>query len=312
MYDIDMLKFNTLLIPGIMMLALNLKCSAPEIDSGSELPVINATNSQFNQYWYAGKAEITSYRLKQARYGEVHDGEAVLVFVTEPFSKSDQVKLDYADQAGNDKMTVLKLNYTKKFNTGIYPYSMMLSVFTPVDTYNYQYTPKVTASIQEWCGQVYTQMNLEKSKYQINAYSYFQQEGDKSFSSPKGFLEDEIFNRIRVDYKSLPQGEFELIPGLFFTRLEHENLKIQPASARLQEGDGIITYSVQFKKADRKLEVTFNKVFPHNILGWTESYKAGGQVLTTTAKAKKSVFIDYWTRNNVSDTYLRDSLDLQF
>ena len=53
-----------------------------------------AYSQAFRDYWYDGKAEITSYALQQARYGELHTGEAVLVFVTEPFSKSKQVKLD--------------------------------------------------------------------------------------------------------------------------------------------------------------------------------------------------------------------------
>ncbi|MEM7108413.1 MAG: hypothetical protein AAF519_09320 [Bacteroidota bacterium] len=309
----NLLKIKKFIAYNIIFIVINLACSSPAVDHGPDLPVVSATNSQFNSYWYAGKAEITSYTLKQTRYGEVHDGEAVLIFVTEPFSKSDQVKLDYPGQAGEDKMTVLKLNYTKKFNTGIYPYSMMLSAFTPVDTYNYKYTPKVTASIQEWCGQVYTQMNLTKNKYQINAYSYFQQEGDQTFSSPQGFVEDEIFNRIRIDHKSLPTGEFEMMPGLFFTRLKHENLKMQPVKAELQEKGKMITYSFEFKNDDRRLEVIFNKDFPHNILEWTETFKGrGNQTFTTTAKAKKSVFIDYWTKNSVSDTYLRDSLDLRF
>ncbi|MEM9856812.1 MAG: hypothetical protein AAF843_05635 [Bacteroidota bacterium] len=309
----DKLKFKGFLIPGAVLMMFAWGCNSPKSDQKPELPVVNATNSQFNQYWYAGKAEITSYELKQSRYGEVHNGEAVLIFVTEPFSKSDQVKLDYPGQAGDDKTTVLKLNYTKNFNTGIYPYSMMLSAFTPVDTYNYKYTPKVTASIQEWCGQVYTQMNLNKNKYQINAYSYFQQEGDKSFASPAGFIEDEIFNRIRLDHKSLPVGEFELIPGLFFTRLKHKNLNMQSVKAALTEQGETIIYSVKFKKDNRKLEITFNSSFPHNIIEWTETFQNGsGQQLTTTAKAKKSVLIDYWTKNSTSDTYLRDSLDLQF
>ena len=39
----------------------------------------------FGDYWYQGEAEITSYELEQARYGSMHDGEAVLIFVTERF-----------------------------------------------------------------------------------------------------------------------------------------------------------------------------------------------------------------------------------
>ena len=37
----------------------------------------------FNAYWYTGLAEITSYSLEQARYGEIHKGSAVLIFVSE-------------------------------------------------------------------------------------------------------------------------------------------------------------------------------------------------------------------------------------
>ncbi len=40
----------------------------------------------FKQTWYAGKAELSTYNLQQARYGEIRNGEAVLIFVTEDFS----------------------------------------------------------------------------------------------------------------------------------------------------------------------------------------------------------------------------------
>ena len=68
----------------------------------------------FNGYWYAGEAEITSYTLEQARYGETHKGTSVLVYVTEPFSKSKQVKLDNWRDQSEDNVSVLKLNMTRK------------------------------------------------------------------------------------------------------------------------------------------------------------------------------------------------------
>jgi len=55
--------------------------------------------------------------LEQARYGEIHKGRAVTIFVTEPFSKSKQVKLDDYKAAGDDRANVMKLNMTKNFNT---------------------------------------------------------------------------------------------------------------------------------------------------------------------------------------------------
>ena len=78
-------------------------------------------STAFKKYWYAGKAEITSYKLEQARYGELRNGKAVLIYVTEPFSADKQVK---ADQNAPSNISVLKLNSTKKFLTGIYPYSI--------------------------------------------------------------------------------------------------------------------------------------------------------------------------------------------
>ena len=45
------------------------------------IPALPAwAGEEFNAYWYAGKAEITSYSLQQARYGELRDGHAVLIF----------------------------------------------------------------------------------------------------------------------------------------------------------------------------------------------------------------------------------------
>ncbi len=73
---------------------------------------------EFKDYWYAGKAEISSYQLKQARYGETREGNAVLIYVTEDFLPDAQVK---ADNQNESNVPVLKLNATKKFNTGNYP-----------------------------------------------------------------------------------------------------------------------------------------------------------------------------------------------
>lgn len=110
----------------------------------------------FDDYWYTQGAEITRYRLEQVRYGEIHEGDAVLIFVTEGFLPDKQVKAnhpEYHDQV----IPILKLIFTKKFYTGIYPYSLMSSIFTPIDIIQYPHTLKVTASTQEWCGQVYSQ-----------------------------------------------------------------------------------------------------------------------------------------------------------
>ena len=113
-------------------------------ESGEALPDPRPVSPEFKKYWYAGVAELTSYSLSQARYGELHDGHAVLVYVTEPFDPVGQVK---ADRPDSTSVSVLKLNRSKKFLTGIYPYSIMSSIFYPVA--DNQHALKLSTSVQE-------------------------------------------------------------------------------------------------------------------------------------------------------------------
>src|SRR5688572_24130493 len=68
---------------------------------------------QFRDYWHAGKAEVSSYVLKQSRYGETRNGKAVLIFVTEDLSRKLHVKLD--DPTAGRKVNVMKMNFMKNF-----------------------------------------------------------------------------------------------------------------------------------------------------------------------------------------------------
>lgn len=268
----------------------------------------------FERYWYAGAAEITSYDLSQARYGEAHPGHAVLIFVTEPFSKKKQVKLDDAATAGGDAVPVLKLNLTKKFDTGIYPYSVMQSVFTPVDRARHGGTLKTTMSSQEWCGHVFTQLNLRGSNYDITAYSYFESEGDGKQSLPRAMLEDEIWNLIRIDPSKLPTGRIELIPSTINARLRHIPLKVEKAQAKLHSAGPNARYTLEYGDLGRTLSIDFKPTFPYEIVRWSETGKSGwgegAKTLTTHATVKKSILVDYWNRNGVSDASWRGKLGL--
>lgn len=262
----------------------------------------------FKAYWYDGKAEVNTYTLEQSRYGETRSGKAVLIFVTESFSKTRQVKLDNPDMAGGDKVTVMKLNYTKNFVTGIYPYSMMLSTFTPVSRNQYPNTLKVTMSSQEWCGHTFSQLNLEKNKYAVASYSYFEKEGDKQFKTDKVLLEDELFNLIRVAPNQIPVGETSIIPGLFFTRLKHENLRPTKVILSRSQKENEVVYGIQFE--ERLLTIRASDAFPHQILGWEEEFVEGGKKMYTKATLDKTLHTDYWNKNKNEHNSLRDSLGL--
>lgn len=272
----------------------------------------------FNQYWYAGKAELTRYALEQARYGETHKGDAVLIFVTEDFLTDKQVKYEFGDR---QKVTsVVKLNLTKKFNTGLYPYSLMTSVFTPAD--GVSPSLKVTSSSQEWCGHTFMQLNQRGKKLDVQLRSYFQNEGDQNFQLDVALLEDEVWTKIRLAPQSLPTGDIQIIPGTLFSRLRHEPLKVEKASATMASDndaslspDELQVYTMDYESIERKLVIKFEKKFPHRIVAWEESNVSGfgpdAKMMTTRAVKTHSILSDYWNRHNVADAPLRQELGLQ-
>ncbi len=274
--------------------------------------------SDFNDYWYAGDAEITSYKLEQARYGEIHSGEAVLVFVTEPFSRSKQVKLDDWRDAGEDNVSVMKLNMTKKFLTGIYPYSMMMSTFTPVSYDQYLDPFKVTTSSQEWCGHTWMQLNLDDENYRLRGFSYFESEGDVDVTVPNVLLEDELWTRLKFGPGNLPTGEIEIFPSTFYLRLRHHESKPQMAVASKLDvhtsefsDDPHSIYILQYE--NRKLSIYYEQESPFTILGWEETYLSGfgnPERLTTKAKRINTIKSAYWGKNSNKDREIRKELGL--
>ncbi|MBD0776189.1 septum formation inhibitor Maf [Maribacter sp. ANRC-HE7] len=265
-------------------------------------------SKEFKEYWYSGNAEITSYSLEQARYGELREGKAVLIYVTEPFLKEKQVK---AEQSDPSNIPVLKLNSTKKYLTGIYPYSIMSSSFYPV--YDNQHAIKVTFSAQEWCGQVFAQLN-NREKYNVKSFSYFEREGDKDITLEKEVLENELWNKIRIDPSSLPLGDFKLIPSLEYIRMSHTVLKPYEAQASLTLDNGINTYKIHYPELKRTLEIHFTSTFPYTIEGWSDSFKSGfgdkAKTMVSKATKIKTLKTPYWRQNGNKHLSLRDTLGL--
>lgn len=314
------MKKKTFILPLVVLFILS-ACQAPQQKSSTSDETSSAqfaayasktVPDDFNQYWYAGEAEISSYRLSQARYGEIHEGHAVLVYVTEDFSRKKQVKLDYAAAAGSDKLPILKLNFSKKFNTGIYPYSIMQSTFTPVDLDKDGLSPKATMSMQEWCGHVFTQLNRKKDHISLQGFSYFESEGDVQEKLDNVLLEDELWNRIRLNPANLPQGKQKLIPSLSYSRLSHQALQAQEAQLTLEEKGESRVYHIDF--GQRSVHIEFGAAFPHKILGWEEKYRDGfgpnARELVTKGTLMESIKSDYWTKHNVVDLPMRKKLGL--
>ncbi|MCH9661058.1 MAG: septum formation inhibitor Maf [Bacteroidetes bacterium] len=258
-------------------------------------------SEEFKKYWYAGTAEITSYRLTQERYGELREGTSVNIFVTEDFLPGVQVK---ADRSSEKNIPVLKLNQTKKYLTGIYPYSVMTSTFSPVKTRDHAI--KISHSMQEWCGHVYVQLN-NKKQFDIESHSYFEGEADFKTSLTKTWTENELWNLIRINPDELPTGDITVLPSFEFSRMSHKGINTYLATGNVVKGNSVSTYTLSYPNANRELVIHFNNEFPFAIEGWEEKHPNG---LTSTAKKIKRIQTAYWGQNSNKDLFLRDSLGI--
>ncbi|MEM7165038.1 MAG: hypothetical protein AAF581_06205 [Planctomycetota bacterium] len=261
----------------------------------------------FASYWYSGKAEISRYELTQSRYGAEHPGHAVLVFVTEDFLPQVQVKADSSDRSQTGAWPILKLNFTKKFATGLYPYSIMTSVFTPIDVRKHPRTLKTTTSVQEWCGHTFLQLNWRDPHYQVRGFSYFQSEGDSDSKLDGAWLEDEIWTRIRIAPETLPTGKLLMIRGSEHIRLRHTPIAaVSVAATKTKRDNGTYSYRL-VEEGKRTLDIVFAGEFPHRIEGWTEEIPHRG---VTKAVRTHTIQSPYWNHNRPADRPLRARLGL--
>ncbi len=281
---------------------------------------------EFSNYWNKGKAEINRYSLMQSRYGKNHKGDVVLIFVTEDFL-TDKIVKNETHQSKNTTQ-VLKLNVNRKFITGIYDYSLMTSVFSPVDIMNYEHALKVSASSQEWCGHVYSQLIKDGDEYEFTSHSYFEKEVFQNYDLRSTLLEDEIMTQIRISPDSLPLGAIKVIPSVLDSRLRHYKLSVEEARADKFPskdiaflGKKVIEYRVRYINIDRVFRVIYENQFPYLIMGFIEeigvdSYTTGKpsdvpqRKMLTKAIRTHTIMSKYWNKHRPEDKHLRKKLGL--
>jgi hypothetical protein len=244
------------------------------------------------EYWYEGKAEVNTYSLEQARYGEIRPGQITMIFVSEDFLTDKQVKND--NYTNPNSTPVIKTNIVRRFITGIYDYSIMTSVFTPTKTSEQPHTLKVTTSSQDWCGQTYTQLNYAGGgRWNKQLRSYFEQESDVNEVIPADFLEDELFLMTHKPY----QAQRATVTINTYEGNEEVALKK--------------SYEINYGPDGRKLEIFFDPAPPYTISGWDETYPSRGKILTTKARLTHQKMAPYWNQNSVADEGLRAEIGLE-
>lgn len=279
--------------------------SAPAASSAPSLPSPESfaqEHPRFDDYWYQGVAELTRYRLEQARYGEVHEGEAVLVFVTEDFLPGPQVKHERGPRPA-DAVSVLKLNAHRQFFTGIYPYTTLTSSFSPVDGGR---TLKVAGSVVEWCGVTYTQLNRRPAGVEARLHSYFEQEADQQLQLEDAALEDGLWATLRRGPGAIVEGRTRMVPAAHYLRFAHREIAAYDADVRMEPAAaGLRTLVVTYPQLGRELRVEVSEAFPYVIHGWEELDRHGP---TTRATRTHAILTDYWAHHGVADAPYRDAL----
>lgn len=311
------LKFISLILMGGIVTACNAQ-STTENNAAAERSNVEVQTQQFKDYWYAGEAELNHYDLQQIRYGEVREGDAILIFVTEDFLTDKQVKLE-SPKDGRATETVLKLNFLREFVTGIYQYNVMTSTFTPVNINENPRSLKVSSSSQEWCGVTYSQLNLRSGQYEVTGHSYFENEADYETTLDAAWLENELWTQLRLSPELLPEGEIDIIPAGFAVRSSHDGWAVQKATATKQEwsggdmpGENLMSYAINYEDAGRSLEIVYESEAPYRIAGWIETQQSGnGEMLEARSVRTHSIKEPYWEQNSNADEDLRKKLGLE-
>lgn len=267
----------------------------------------------FWDHWGDGKAELASYTGEISRYGELRDATSVLIYVTEPHDDRTWVKDGDAPDA--HRIQVLKLNRVLKFQTGIYPYSLMTSVFAPVadwDRPRFQPT-KITFTSQEWCGHVFHGIWPGPERFLLQNRSYFPEQGDsRTIVETEGetLYQDALPIQLRELDGTFNGGKNwsgHIVPGLWYGRKGHSNP--EPVEATITRDDAEVdgtpvTRFVLEYGGDTKVTYDVAKEWPHRLVRWKHS---DGSHLSL----KKSIRLPYWKLNRPGDETYRKDLGLE-
>lgn len=277
----------------------------------------------FGSYWHDGKAELDGYRYTVTRYGQLRRGQCTAIYVTEPFSRSKRVKVDDVSRNPKDIFDVLKLNLVRDFQTGIYDYNTMTSLFVRSSDME---PVKASFTSMEWCGNVYEELRVDPGLVSQRLSSYFEDEStSQEMRRPKdGLLEEELYIRLRGlsgDY--LAPGQTRTVPFLpsaFRRRLTHRPLRW--TSARLERAPAprtvhvpagrfaTLVYTVKIQGGPEG-RFFVERAYPHRVVRWEWRQAAGaegrpGAESNDSGELMGSARMSYWKLHGEGDeSYLK-------
>ncbi|MFN3198749.1 MAG: hypothetical protein ACE366_10120 [Bradymonadia bacterium] len=273
-----------------------------------------AQSNPFWQHWSDGQAELNGYTLTQPRYGQSRPGRAVLVYVTEPFSARRGVKVDRYDPQNPDHRTVLKLNHVRKFQTGVYDYSVMTSVF--VDPQRSFSPLKISFSSQEWCGHMFQDTRFDETGAKVSINSYFDGEsGQRSLDLGRNAIaEDALFIVLRqLDTLKMRPGRqaAQFVSSALQDRFLHTPAQVRAGTLEFVEettevevpAGKFTTHTARWSVSGRTCEAAIEAAYPHRIVRWQCS---DGESAALTGSKR----MPYWRLNREGDEAALEGLGL--
>lgn len=284
------------------------------------MKIAPAPAQDFWSWWGDGKGELSSYKTKTQRYGEMREGYAVFVYVTEEIARTTRIKVESEAIPAGDRMPVMKLNHVVKFPTGIYDYSLLTSTFSSIESElgRPPFEPlKISFSAQEWCGHVFQMSIPQRDQVELTLHSYFQSEGDqkRSIKLPANAAFEDNFliwiRELKGDVLAAGQRRaLQILPSSWATRAGHQIVDFQSGSIIKAEGEavklgngGVPTWRWTWQIGDRTETYWVEKAYPHRILKWMSSDGGEGELI-------KTLRVPYWQLHGNDDLPYREQLGL--
>lgn len=242
------------------------------------------------------------------RYGARREAEATLIFVTEPLDGRTLVKDD--DAPVEHRVNALKLNFALRFQTGIYPYGVFTSVFSPVDAFDgARFDPaKITFSEQDWCGQSFVALWPDRDAFVEASHSYFPAEGDRSGRTPiplGALYEDALYIQLRELDGPFAGGERfsgPVVRSLWHARRDHVAIAALEASIeRTEREDRVIFVLRRSDGYERTFEIGTGP--DHPLLAFRSSDGDDFQLVARTR-------LPYWQLHDPGDEVHRLEIGL--
>ena len=287
-------------------------CACGSPTAPPEPPAVVDT-TEFWKTWGDGQAEVAIYRLQQPRYGELRQGRATLIYVTETFSRNLRVKADPGKHPASDLYSVIKVNHRRTFQTGVYPYSVMTSAFVHVDPQGGRppgAPTKISFTAQEWCGQVFHQLLFDADGIRESSFSYFDGEADRTRSLPypaDGLTADTLWIQVRGllgdDLRPGQTRRRPYLPALAEARLGHRDLAWSTAEITRSATVETVTVPAGSFQVERltvvspdrpKLKFDVERAAPRRIVRWEGEDGERGELIGSDR-------MRYWELNRAGD-----------